>query len=118
MSGAFARRSAGEMFPVVSVIAKLVCEDGKAYTAYTHEALYDNNAAQIEYLLSVHQSLRDPHNGIDDRARCDHDVHGNPGLRCARFDDYTLRSILMGQSVSTKFTKSLRRSGGSSRGSR
>jgi hypothetical protein len=90
MSGAFAGRSTGEVFPVVSAVAKLVCEDGKAYAAYAHEALYDCNPAQIESLLSVHQSLRDPRNGIDDRARCERDVHGNPGLQCSRFGAHTL----------------------------
>ncbi|KAI2510363.1 hypothetical protein MHU86_4087 [Fragilaria crotonensis] len=90
MSGAFAGRSAGETFPVVSAVAKLVCEDGKSYAAYVHEALLDVNPAQVESLLSVHQSLRVPHNGIDDRARCERDVCGQPGLQCARFGSHTL----------------------------
>lgn len=90
MSGAFAGRSAGETFPVVSAVAKLVCEDGKSYAALVHEALLDTNPAQVESLLSVHQSLRVPHNGIDDRARCERDVSGKPGLQCARFGSHTL----------------------------
>ena len=53
MSGAFAGRSAGEIFPVVSAVAKLVCEDGTAYAAYAHEALLDTNPVQVESLLSV-----------------------------------------------------------------
>jgi hypothetical protein len=68
----------------------LVCEDGKAYAAYVYEALYDSNSAQKESLLSVHQSLRSPRNGIDDRARCEHDVHGKPGLQRARFGSTVL----------------------------
>jgi hypothetical protein len=56
MCGAFAGRSAGEIFLVVSAVPKLVCEDGKAYAAYAHEALLDTNPAQVESLLSVHQS--------------------------------------------------------------
>ena len=90
MTGAFAGRNVGEVFPVVSAVAKLVCEDGKQYAAFAHEALYDTNPAQMESLLSVHQSLRDPRNGIDDRARCEHDVHGNPGTQMARFDQLRL----------------------------
>ena len=69
MTGAFAGRSIGEVFPVVSAVAKLICEDGNAFAAYVHEALYDSNEAQRESLLSVHQSLRNKNNGIDDRAR-------------------------------------------------
>jgi hypothetical protein len=86
MSGAFAGRCVGEVFPVVTAVAKLVCEDGKAYTAYANEALLDSNLAQKESLLSVHQSLRSPRNDIDDRARCERDVHGRPGLQRACFD--------------------------------
>lgn len=85
MTGAFAGRNVGEVFPVVSAVAKLVCEDGKTYAAFVHEALYDDNDAQCESLLSVHQSLRDVRNGIDDRARCERDIYGNPGRQMARF---------------------------------
>lgn len=85
MTGAFAGRNVGEIFPVVSAVAKLQCEDGREYAAYVHEALFDSNPAQRESLLSVHQSLRNVDNGIDDRARCERDVHGNPGLQMARF---------------------------------
>lgn len=90
MTGAFAGRNVGEVFPVVSAVAKLVCENGKAYAAYAHEALLDMNPAQKESLLSVHQSLRDQRNGIDDRARCERDVGGNPGLQMARFGEHKL----------------------------
>ena len=90
MTGAFAGRNVGEVFPVVSAVAMLVCEDGKAYAAYAHEALLDSNPAQKESLLSVHRSLRNPHNGIDDRARCERNVHGNSGMQMARFDDKRL----------------------------
>ena len=58
MTGAFAGRNVGELFPVVSAVAKVVGEDGKEYAAYAHEALYDSNPAQKESLLSVHQSYR------------------------------------------------------------
>ncbi len=85
MTGAFAGRSMGEIFPVVSAVAKLIGEDGREFAAYAHEALYDSNPEQKESLLSVHQSLRDINNGIDDRARCEHDIHGNPGMQMARF---------------------------------
>ncbi|KAI2513606.1 hypothetical protein MHU86_746 [Fragilaria crotonensis] len=85
MTGAFAGRNQGESFPVVSAVARLVAEDGKEYAAYVHEALFDSNPAQKESLLSVHQSLRDTRNGINDRARCEMDVHGRPGMQMARF---------------------------------
>ena len=88
MTGAFAGRNVGEVFPVVSAVAKIICEDGKAYAAYAHEALHDTNPeAQTESLLSVHQSLSDQRNGIDDRARCERGVDGNPGLQMARFGE-------------------------------
>jgi hypothetical protein len=87
MTGAFAGRNVGESFPVVSAVAKLRDEDGRCYAAYAHEALYDSNPAQTESLLSVHQSLRDTRNGIDDRARCERDIDGKPGLQMARFRD-------------------------------
>jgi hypothetical protein len=45
MTGAFAGRNVGEVFPVVSAVAKLICEDGQAYAAYAHEALLDSNPA-------------------------------------------------------------------------
>ena len=85
MTGAFAGRNVGEVFPVVSAVAKLIGEDGVQHVVIAHEALYDSNPAQTESLLSVHQSLRDRQNGIDDRARCEMDLHGKPGLQAARF---------------------------------
>ena len=100
MTGAFAGRNVGEYFPVVSAVSKVVGEDGKAYAAYAHEALYDSNPAQKESLLSVHQSLRDQRNGIDDRARCERDLHGNPGLQAARFGD-TNKTVQNASSRST-----------------
>ena len=87
MTGAFAGRNVGEVFPVVSAVAKLIGEDGREFAAYAHEALYDSNIEQKESLLSVHQSLRDTNNGIDDRARCEMDVHGKPGMQLARFGE-------------------------------
>ena len=57
MTGAFADRCMGEVFPVVSAVAKLI----------RSLSLYDSNPAQRESLLSVNQSLRDVNNGIDDR---------------------------------------------------
>ena len=76
MTGAFAGRNVGKVFPVVSVVAKLRGEDGKFYAAYAHEALYDSNPAQTESLLSVHQSLWDTRNGVDDCALCERDIDG------------------------------------------
>ncbi len=53
-------------------------ENGNVYAAIANEALYDDNEAQVESLLSVHQALANPQNGIDDRACCEHDVDGKP----------------------------------------
>lgn len=36
MTGAFAGRNIGEVFPVVSAVAKLIDENGHAYAAYVH----------------------------------------------------------------------------------
>jgi hypothetical protein len=33
MTGAFDGRNVGEVFPVVSAVAKLLCEDGNEYAA-------------------------------------------------------------------------------------
>jgi hypothetical protein len=85
MTGAFAGRNVGERFPIVSGAVKLIDETGKAYAAIAHEALYDDNHAQVELLLSIHQSLANPKNGIDDRAQCECDIDGRPGRQKARF---------------------------------
>ncbi len=90
MTGAFAGCNVGELFPVVSAVAKVVGEDGLAYAAFAHEALFNLNPAQKESLLSVHQSFRDKRNGTDDRARCVRDINRNPGLQSARFGNTTL----------------------------
>ena len=85
MTGAFAGRNVGEVFPVVTAVAKIVGADGRAYAAVAHEALLDTNPAQVESLLSVHQSLRNVNNGTDDRSTLERDIHGNPGKQAARF---------------------------------
>ena len=90
MTGAFAGRDAGQQFPVVTATAKVIDEYGKAYAAVVHEALYDGSPHQVESLLSIHQSLANHDNGIDDRARCEKDVDGNPGKQKARFNDKEL----------------------------
>jgi hypothetical protein len=63
----------------VNRAVKLIDETGKADDAIAHEALYDDNCAQVELLLSIHQSLMNPKNGIDDRALCECDIDGRPG---------------------------------------
>ena len=90
MTGAFVGRNVAEVFPVVSAVAKIVCEDGNSFAAYAHEALLDSNPAQKDSLLSVHQSLRDQRNDIDDLARCERNVHGKPGMQMARFGKWRL----------------------------
>jgi hypothetical protein len=60
-------------------------EDAKAYAATMHEVLYDGSHDHVESFLSVHQSLCDRQNGIDGRARTEHDIHGNSSLQSARF---------------------------------
>jgi hypothetical protein len=79
MTGAFAGRNVGEKFPVVICAAKLRDENGNVYAAIANEALYDDNKAQVESLLSIHQALADPQNGVDDHAHCEHDIDGKPG---------------------------------------
>lgn len=84
MVGAFAGRNVGEVFPVVTAIAKIIGENEQAYAATVHEALYDDNPDQVKSLLSVHQSLRDRRNGINDQAWVERDVHGKPGKQATR----------------------------------
>jgi hypothetical protein len=79
MTGAFAGQNVVEKFLVVIGAAKLRYENGNVYAAIANEALYDDNKIQVESLLSVHQALADPQNGVDDRARCEHDIDGKPG---------------------------------------
>jgi hypothetical protein len=85
MTGAFAGRNVGKTFPVVTAVAKIIDAKGKAYAAIAHEALLNSNLAQVESLLSVHQSLRNVNNGIDDRATSERHINGNPGKQAARF---------------------------------
>jgi hypothetical protein len=96
MTGAFAGRNVGERFPIVSGAVKLIDETGKAYAAIAHEALYDDNCAQVESLLSIHQSLANPKNGIDDRARCERDIDGRPGRQKARFGNMEVSFLFDG----------------------
>jgi hypothetical protein len=107
MTGAFAGRNVGESFPVVSAVAKLIGADGVPYPATAHEALYDANPLQIESLLSVHQALRNPRNGIDDQATCERDLGGI--LANKRHDSTMLLflSTLMELSVSLKSSQLL-----------
>ena len=67
------------MFPVVDAGIKITCPDGTEYFGIAREALCDNNPNQIESLLSNHQCLSNPMNGLDDRATCQKEVHGRPG---------------------------------------
>ena len=90
MTGAFAGRSAGELFPVVSAICKVVLPDGRALALVGHEVLLDSNPHQVESLLSIHQSLRLRVNRIDDRPVFERDVRGLPGTQKAVFDKYEL----------------------------
>ena len=64
---------------MVSAICKLTDEDGNSYAGLVHEALHDDSGTQTESLLSVHQSLSFPKNGIDDQSRTENYIHGKPG---------------------------------------
>ena len=90
MTGAFAGRNEGETFPVVS--AKCVVSDAKnnMFIAVAHDALYDENPHQTESLLSIHQSLRNRENAIDDRSIEEMDVHGNSGTQSSKFGSFVL----------------------------
>jgi hypothetical protein len=63
----------GTVSTIAGIHSKII-----TYAAIAHEALYDDNHAQVESLLSIHQSLANPKNGIDDRARCKCDIDGRP----------------------------------------
>jgi len=88
MNGAFAGRSDGDTFPVVSATAKLFDEDGNSYMAIIHEALYDSNPAQRESLVSPHQVQRGTQNIMDNKARCEFDMRGLPGTQSSRFGSH------------------------------
>ena len=90
MTGAFAGRNVGETFPVVTAKCILRDASGNLYQAIAHDALYDSNALQKEALLSIHQSLRTPGNGIDDRSMSENDIHGRPGTQCSKFGSHVL----------------------------
>ena len=87
MTGAFAGRNRGEVFPVVTAAAKLIDENGKEYCAIAKEALYDSNPRQKEALLSSHHCKANPANAIDETARTEFDIDGQPGRQLARFDN-------------------------------
>lgn len=89
MQGAFAGRNQGETFPVVTAAAKLIDERGQAFAAVAHEALLDLNPLQRESLLALHQSLSRLDIGIDDRARSERDIHGEPGNQMSRFQGHS-----------------------------
>jgi len=76
MTGAFAGRNVGEQFPVVHAACKAVMKDGSAFVLIVNEALYDSNEAQVESLLSVHQSLQLQANCIDDHGQYKNKIHG------------------------------------------
>lgn len=90
MTGTFAGRSTGQRFPVVQAAAKIIDAEGKEYAGIANEALYDDNAQQVEALLSIHQSLANSKNAIDDRARCKRDLDGKPGRQASRFGQHLL----------------------------
>ena len=90
MTGAFAGRNTGEYFPIVDAACKLIDESGNPYVGIIREALYDSNPTQVESLLSCHQSMSNRDNGIDDRARCEFDIHRKPGKQAARFGSSVL----------------------------
>jgi hypothetical protein len=102
MARAFAGHNVGDVFPLVSAVAKLRDEDGRCYAAYTHEVLHDSNPAQTESLLSVHQLLRDTCDDIDNSARCKLDMDGKPGLQMAPFRDVKMPFFFDGTKGSFK----------------
>jgi len=90
MTGAFAGRNVGERFPVVHAACKVCLADGSTFALIANHALYDSNPAQVESLLSVHQSLQCQANRIDDRGKCERDIHGQPGTQQAIFGNHVL----------------------------
>ena len=90
MVGAFAGRNTGESFREVHAACRLTDEHGKRVLGIACFALYDSNPAQSESLLSLHQSLANCSNGIDDRSRSKRDLDNRPGRQAARFGETTL----------------------------
>jgi len=75
---------------VVHAACKAVLKDGSAFVLIANEALYNSNEAQVESLLSVHQSLQLQANCIDDCGHCECDIHGKPGTQQAIFGSHVL----------------------------
>ena len=96
MTGAFAGRNSGQIFPVVDAMCKLVGRDGQTYAAIVNDILYDKNESQVQSLLSTHQSLSDNKNGIDDHSIEERDIHGNPGSQAGTFGQHKVlaRSVI------------------------
>lgn len=90
MTGAFAGRNAGIVFPVVSATCKVIDRDGNNYAAEIHEALYDDSPLQRESLLAVHQALMNKSIGIDDRSLGERDIFGRPGHQASKFQGHLL----------------------------
>jgi len=90
MTGAFAGHNVGEHFPVVHAACKVCLMDDSTFALIANHALYDSNLAQVESLLSVHQSLQCQANRIDNRGKCEQDIHGQPGTQQAIFGTHVL----------------------------
>ena len=105
MIGAFVGRNACEVFLVVSVVSKKeLCEEMGWNTQTTiimrHCSIV---SSPNESLHSVHQLFKDIRNGIDDRARCKHNVSDNPEIQSAWGFGTTLMPFFFD---STKFLQS------------
>jgi hypothetical protein len=84
MTGAFAGRNIGEVFPVVLAVANLCVRTVRLMRNMLMKP-YWTQTLRKKSLSFLCTNLRDQRNGIDDRARCKRDVHDNPGLQMARF---------------------------------
>ena len=90
MSQAFAGRSKGQQFPVVSAVTKLVLSDGRKFAFIVHEGLYDDNPLQKESLLATHQTCDFNDNRIDDRTPSQTRIDGQPGSQQCIFGGHRL----------------------------
>lgn len=95
VNGALARRHPGTAFPVVTAVAKIIDNDGKAWQATLHEALYDSSPLQRESLLASAQ-VRAADNALDDCDRNSPTTTGGYSTQCTIVDGNTVPFLFNG----------------------
>jgi hypothetical protein len=64
----------------------------------------------VESLLSIHQSLVNPKNGIDDQAWCERDIDGRPGRQKASFGNTEVSFLFDGSNFFLSYVQYQKRS--------